>query len=46
LAVLYVAGRTVDMFIHGDQHESSVHMMQASINCRMAESGHAKERYW
>ena len=44
LAVLY--GGNVDMFIHGDQTESSVQRMNASINFEMVYAGHAKERYW
>ena len=46
LAVLYAGSHTVDMFIHGDQTESSIAMMKASINWAMVFSGHAKERYW
>ena len=46
LAVLYDGSRTADMFIHGDQTESSVQRMKASINFEMVFSGHAKERYW
>ena len=46
LAVLYDGSHTVDMFIHGDQAESSIAMMKASINWAMVFSGHAKERYW
>ena len=46
LAVLYDGGGNVDMFIHGDQTESSVRKMHASINAHMVFSGHAKERYW
>ena len=46
LAVLYDGSHTVDMFIHGDQTESSIAMMKASINWAMVFSGHAKERYW
>ena len=45
LAVLY-KGDNVDWFIHGDQTESSVRKMHASINAHMVSSGHAKERYW
>ena len=45
LAVLY-KGDNVDWFIHGDQTESSVQRMKASINFEMVFSGHAKERYW
>ena len=45
LAVLYDGGN-VDMFIHGDQMESSVRKMHRSINFAMVSSGHAKERYW
>ena len=45
LAVLY-GGGNVDMFIHGDQTESSVQRMKASINFEMVYAGHAKERYW
>ena len=46
LAVLYDGSHTAGMFIHGDQTESSIAMMQASINWAMVFSGHAKERYW
>ena len=46
LAVLYDGGHTVDMFIHGDQTESSIQRMKASINFAMVYAGHAKERYW
>ena len=46
LAVLYDGSRTTDMFIHGDQTESSVQRMNASINFEMVYAGHAKERYW
>ena len=45
LAVLY-DGVNVDMFIHGDQTESSIQRMKASINFAMVYAGHAKERYW
>ena len=45
LAVLY-KGDNVDWFIHGDQTESSIAVMQASINFAMVAQGHAKERYW
>ena len=45
LAVLY-KGDNVDWFIHGDQTESSVQRMKASINFEMVYAGHAKERYW
>ena len=45
LAVLY-KGDNVDWFIHGDQTESSVQRMKASINFEVVFSGHAKERYW
>ena len=45
LAVLY-DGVNVDMFIHGDQTESSVQRMKASINFAMVYAGHARERYW
>ena len=45
LALLY-GGGNVDMFIHGDQTESSVQRMKASINFEMVFSGQAKERYW
>ena len=45
LAVLYVGGN-VDMFIHGDQMESSVRKMHGSINFAMVSAGHAEERYW
>ena len=46
LAVLYDVGDNVDWFIHGDQTESSIAMMQASINFAMVAQGHARERYW
>ena len=46
LAVLYDNSHPVDWFIHGDQTESSIAMMRASINWLMVQSGHAKERYW
>ena len=46
LAVLYDVGDNVDWFIHGDQTESSVQRMKASINFEMVYAGHAKERYW
>ena len=46
LAVLYDGGGNVDMFIHGDQTESSIQRMKASINFAMVYAGHAKERYW
>ena len=46
LAVLYDGGRTFSWHIRNDQDESSVAMMQSSINLRMVEAGHAKERYW
>ena len=46
LAVLYDGGGNVDMFIHGDQTESSVQRMKASINFGMVYAGHARERYW
>ena len=46
MAVLYDGGGNVDMFIHGDQTESSIQRMKASINFEMVFSGHAKERYW
>ena len=45
LAVLY-KGDNVDWFIHGDQTESSIQRMKASINFAMVYAGHAKERYW
>ena len=45
LAVLYKGGN-VNMFIYGDQAESGVQKMKASINWAMVEAGHAKERYW
>ena len=45
LAVLY-GGGNVDWLIHGDQTESSIQRMKASINFAMVSSGHAKERYW
>ena len=46
LAVLYDGGGNVDMFIHGDQTESSIQRMKASINFAMVYAGHARERYW
>ena len=46
LAVLYDGGNTFSWHIRNDQDESSVAMMQSSINLRMVEAGHAKERYW
>ena len=45
LAVLY-GGGNVDWFIHGDQTESSIQRMKASINFEMIYAGHAKEPYW
>ena len=46
LAVLYDNSHPVDWFIHGDQTQSSVQTMKASINFAMVAQGHAKERYW
>ena len=46
LAVLYLHGDAFDMNVRQDQHESSIAMMQASINWAMVSAGHAKERYW
>jgi micrococcal nuclease len=46
LAVLYDNSHPVDWFIHGDQTQSSVQTMKASINFAMVAQGQAKERYW
>lgn len=42
LAVLYEGSQHIDI----DVEESSLNMMQGSINFAMVQSGHAKERYW
>ena len=42
LAVLYDGSHHIDI----DVEESSLNMMQGSINFAMVYTGHAKERYW
>ena len=42
LAVLYDNYHDVE----ADVDETKIKMMQSSINLRMVEAGHAKERYW
>ena len=42
LAVLYEGSQHIDI----DVEESSLNMMQGSINFAMVHAGHAKERYW
>lgn len=42
LAVLYEGSQYIDI----DVEESSLTVMQGSINFAMVQSGHAKERYW
>ena len=46
LAVLYDGGRTADMDLDGDQNETSIYMMNGSMNFDMVYAGHARERYW